>query len=76
MVKSRETPAFQKGLPIGIALGLGMGVAFSTALGNFAFIAIGLPIGIALAPAFGAEMLKRENAKRQIEEEKRESASE
>lgn len=71
MSDSRETSAFEKGLPIGIALGLGMGVAFSAALGNYAFIAIGLPIGIGLAPAFGAEILKREAAKKQNEEEER-----
>lgn len=36
--------------------GIPMGIAFSTALGNFAFLAIGLPIGMPIGMAVGSAM--------------------
>lgn len=44
------------------AFGLPMGIAFSTALGNYAFIGIGLPIGMVIGMAVGHK--KDEDAKK------------
>lgn len=39
--------------------GIPMGVAFSAALDNYAFIGIGIPIGMVIGMALGAEMDKK-----------------
>ena len=41
------------------AFGMPLGVAFSVALDNFAFIGIGLPIGMSIGMALGAGMDKK-----------------
>lgn len=47
-------------LAIGMSVfGVPMGVAFSAALDNYAFIGIGLPIGMVIGMAIGAEMDKK-----------------
>ena len=56
------TPDFYRNLWLGLgmaALGIPFGVAFSAALGNFAFIGIGLPIGLAMGIAIGTSLDKK-----------------
>lgn len=48
------------GLAIGMSVfGIPIGVMFSTALNNFAFIGLGLPIGMSIGMAIGAGLDKK-----------------
>ncbi len=56
-------------LAIGMTVfGMPMGIAFSAALDNYAFIGIGLPIGMVIGMALGSEMDKKaEKEDRQLD---------